>query len=152
MMADLQTIAPLLQGHPLVCSNNSGCQSKLRVLRAASIPLPCVETFLHQLSSARTSHRCINDIGQALCAGQYHRLMDIAQINGFESLISNDVESSYEQCTDVAGGKSVLRQPNLEVQLLITRAELIIVSSRMRFRTFQSMLAVAVRGYTKGKV
>ena len=114
-----------LQGHPLVCSNNNGCQSKLRVLRAASTHYPVLRQFLHQLSSARTSHRCIDDIDQALCAGQYRRLMDIAQSNGFESLISNDVESSYEQCTDVASGKSVLRQPNLEAQLLITHAELI---------------------------
>ena len=81
--------------------------------------------FLHQLSNARTSHRCIHDIDQALCAGQYRRLMEITESNGFESLISNDVESSYEQCTDMAGGESVLRQPNLEAQLLITHAELI---------------------------
>ena len=46
-------------------------------------------------------------------------------INGFESLICNDVEASYEQYTDVSGGKSVLRQTNLEAQLLITHAELI---------------------------
>ena len=114
-----------LQGHPLVCSNNSGCQSKLRVLRAASTHYPVLRKFLHQLSNARTSYRCIHDIDQALCAGQYCRLMEITESNGFESLISNDVESSYEQCTDVAGGKSFLRQPNLEAQLLITHAELI---------------------------
>ena len=29
-----------LQGHPLACSNHSGCQSKLRVLRAASTHYP----------------------------------------------------------------------------------------------------------------
>ena len=81
--------------------------------------------FLHQLPSARTSHSCIFDIDKALYAGQYSRLMEITQSTGFESLISNDVEASYEQCTDVEGGKSLLRQPTLEAQLLITHAELI---------------------------
>ena len=95
------------------------------VLRAASTHYPVLRKFLHQLSSARTSHRYIFDIDMALCAGQYSRLMEITQSNGFESLISNDVEASYEQCTDVADEKSVLRQPNLEAQLLITHAELI---------------------------
>ena len=65
------------------------------------------------------------DIDKALCTGEYHRLMEIAQSNGFESLISNDVGASYEQCTDIAGGDLVLRQPNLEAQLLISNAELI---------------------------
>ena len=55
----------------LFCSNNNGCQSKLRVLRAASTHYPVLRQFLHQLTSARTSHRCIDDIDQALCAGQY---------------------------------------------------------------------------------
>ncbi len=63
--------------------------------------------FLRQLSSARTSHRCIFDIDMALCAGQYSRLMEITQSNGFGSLISNDVEASYEQCTDVADDQSL---------------------------------------------
>ena len=35
-----------LQGHPLVCSNNSGCQSKLRVLRAASTHYPVLRKVL----------------------------------------------------------------------------------------------------------
>ena len=60
--------------------------------------------FLQQFSSARTGHKYIVDIDKALCTGEYHRLMEITQSNGFESLISNDVEASYEQCTDVAGG------------------------------------------------
>ena len=59
--------------------------------------------------SAPSLHRestdsLIVDIDKALCTGEYHRLMEITQSNGFESLISNDVEASYEQCTDVAGG------------------------------------------------
>ena len=81
--------------------------------------------FLQQFSSARTSHKYIVDIDKVLCTGEYHRLMEITQSNGFGSLISNDVEASYEQCTDVAGGDLVLRQLNLEAQLLISHAELI---------------------------
>ena len=61
--------------------------------------------FLQQFFSARTSHKyMVVDIDKALCTGEYHRLMEITQSIGFESLISNDVEASYEQCTDVAGG------------------------------------------------
>ena len=96
-----------------------------RVLRAASTHYPVLRKFLQQSSSARTSHKYIFDIDKALCTGEYHRLMEITQSNGFESLISNDGEASYEQCTDVAGGDLVLRQPNLEAQLLISHAELI---------------------------
>ena len=96
-----------------------------RVLRAASTHYPVLRKFLQQFSSARTSHKYIFDIDKALCTGECHRLMGITQSNGFESLISNDVEASYEQCTDVAGGDLMLRQPNLKAQLLISHAELI---------------------------
>ena len=46
-------------------------------------------------------------------------------MDGFEALLSNDVESSYQQCTDTVDVDSMLRQPHLESQLLITHAQLI---------------------------
>ncbi len=58
-----------------------------------------------------------------LCAGDFHTLMEITRMDDFETLLSNDVESSYEQCTDVVSADSVLRQPNLESQLEIINAQ-----------------------------
>ena len=43
----------------------------------------------------------------------------------FEVRLNNDVESSYEQCTHSADADSMLRQPRLESQLVITHAGLI---------------------------
>ena len=51
--------------------------------------------------------------------------MEITQVDRFEGLLSNEVESSYERCTDREHAGSALRQPNLEAQLLITQAGLI---------------------------
>ena len=65
---------------------------------------------------------CVFEIDKALCAANYCKLMEITNVEKLETLLSNDVDSSYEQSTDV---KSVLRQPSLETQLLITHASLI---------------------------
>ena len=46
-------------------------------------------------------------------------------MDDFDTLLNNDVESSYEQCTDSADADSMLRQPHLESQLVITHAGLI---------------------------
>ena len=35
-----------LQGHPLVCSNNGGCHSKMRILRSAATHYPVLRTLL----------------------------------------------------------------------------------------------------------
>ena len=51
--------------------------------------------------------------------------MEITEVDRFEGLLSNDVESSYEEWRDTEHAGSALRQPNLEAQLLITRAGLI---------------------------
>ena len=87
-----------LKGHPLVCSNDGGCQSKLRILRAASTHYPVLGNFMHHVHSAIRSHSCVHDIDEALCDGDFHALMEITNVDGIESLLSNDVESSYEQC------------------------------------------------------
>ena len=71
--------------HWFVRSSSGGCQSKLRVLRAASTHFPVLRHFLDKL----------------------------------ETLLSNDVDSSYEQSTDVI---SAIRQPSLETQPFITHA------------------------------
>ena len=86
---------------------------------------PVLRHFLHDVHSAIRSHTCVFEIDKALCDGNYHKLMEITNVEKLEALLSNDGESSYEQCTDVECADSVLRQPNLESQLLITHAGLI---------------------------
>ena len=60
-----------------------------------------------------------------LCANDFHALMELTKVDDFDTLFSNDVESSYEQCTGSADGDSMLRQPHLASQLLFTHAQLI---------------------------
>ena len=46
-------------------------------------------------------------------------------IRTFGALLKNDLDSKYEQCNDSECGDSVLRQPDLEEQLVLTHAALI---------------------------
>ena len=48
-------------GHPLVCHNDSKCNSKLRVLWVASAHSPMLRTFLSALYKARNGHVCFAD-------------------------------------------------------------------------------------------
>ena len=82
--------------------------------------------FLRHVHSAITNHKCVFEIDKALCTGNYKKLMNIANIEKFESLLCNEVEASYEQYAGVASVHSALRQPNLEEQLLINHAKLIV--------------------------
>ncbi len=43
-------------GHPLVCSNDGGCENKLRILRAASTHFPVLGSFLRLAYTAVRSH------------------------------------------------------------------------------------------------
>ena len=54
-----------------------------------------------------------------------NELMELTKVDDFDTLFSNDVESSYQQCTGSADGDWMLRQPHLESQLLFTHAQLI---------------------------
>ena len=46
--------------------------------------------------------------------------MEIANIRTFGALLKNDLDSKYEQCNNSECGDSVLRQPDLEEQLVLT--------------------------------
>ena len=39
---------------------------------------------------------CVLDIDKALCSGNYHKLMEITNVDMVDALLSNDVRSSYE--------------------------------------------------------
>ena len=113
------------KGHPIVCYCGSLCTSQLRILRASSTHFPILRQLLREVHGAIASHKCVLEIDEALSAGDYHKLMEIANIRTFGALLKNDLDSKYEQCNDSECGDSVLRQPDLEEQLVLTHAALI---------------------------
>ena len=112
-----------LQGHPLVCYNDGGCYSEIRILRSAATHFPVLATLLRLVYSAVNSHQCMQSMDKALSTGDFHTLMEITKLNDFEALLSNEVETTYEQCTEAA--KSQLLQPGVEIQLLTKHVQLI---------------------------
>ena len=62
-------------------------------------------------------------IDRALSIGDFHTLMEITKICDFETLLSIDINTSYEQCTEAAD--SVLIHAGVENKLLIEHAHLI---------------------------
>ena len=76
------------QGHPLVCSNDGGCYSKMHILRAAATHYPLLTKLMRLVYSAVNSHKCVQNIDNALSAGNYHTLMDITELIDFEALLA----------------------------------------------------------------
>ena len=62
------------QGHPLVCSNDGGCCSKLLILRAAATHYPVLTKLLRLVYSSVSV--CVQNIDNAPSAGDYHTLME----------------------------------------------------------------------------
>ena len=95
------------QGHPLICSNATGCSSKLKILRAASAHFPVLRTLQRNLYSALSSHRCIASLDKALSAGDFQALLAITKTDGFEGLFDgNGVTAKNQECdhrTNCAG-------------------------------------------------
>ena len=87
-----------LQSHPLVCFNDGGCCSQLRILRAASTHYSVLRTLLNHVHSAIRSHLVVLNIDKALHAGDLHSLMEVTKVRDFATLLTNDLDSSYEQC------------------------------------------------------
>ena len=111
-----------LKGHPLVCSNDGGCHSKLRIIRSAATDYPVLVTLSHHVW-ALCAHVGVQKIDRALSSGDFHTLMEITKIGDFATLLSNDINTSYEQCTEAAD--SVLTHAGVENNLLIEHAQLI---------------------------
>ncbi len=65
------------------------------------------------------------DIDKALLAGDFCALMEITNVVTFESVLSNDVQSSYELCTASVSADSMLRRPHLESRVLVVHGQLI---------------------------
>ena len=95
----------------------------MRILRSAATHYPVLTTLLRLVCSAMNSHQCVQNIDNALSAGDFHALMEVTKVTDFESLLSNEVETTYEQSTETADSGIV--QPGIEIQLLIKHAQLI---------------------------
>ena len=112
-----------LKGHPLVCFNDSGCHSKLRILTSVATHYPVLVTLSHHVYQAIGAHVGVQMIDRAMSSGDFHTLMVINKTCDFETLLSNDIDISYEQCTETAD--TVLIHAGVENKLLIEHAQLI---------------------------
>ena len=62
-------------------------------------------------------------INDALSAGDFHTLMEITKLTDFATLLSNEVETTYERCTETVD-KGIIHS-GVEIQLLTKHALLI---------------------------
>ena len=114
------------QGHPLVCFNDGGCTSKLRILRSAATHYPKLRIFLGHLYHAIQSHTTIYNIDAARNEGDFLALMEILKIDDLETLLDNNITSEYSKELDNSVNiESPLRDPNLESKLIIAHSKLI---------------------------
>ena len=137
-----------LQGHPLVRSNDGGCRSQLRILRAASTHYGVLRTLVDHVYTARRSHLCVVSIDKALGAGDFHSLMEITKVHDVADLLTADLDSSYQQSADDAGTVSVPQ--SLETQLLITHAQT--VNLKRKLMMTQYIPVVVVNACNSGSV
>ena len=117
----------------MVCSNDGGCYSKLRILRSAAMHFLVLGTLQCLVCSAVNSHQHVKNIVNALSAGDFHILMEITKLTDFETPLSNGVETTYEQSTKTA--ESGIVKPGIEIQLLTKNAQLIAELKRVHLRS-----------------
>ena len=84
-----------LKGHPLLCFNDSGCHSKLRILKSTATHYPVLVTLSHHVYQPIGAHVGVQMIDRAMSSGNFHNPMEIAKTCEFESLLSNDIDTSY---------------------------------------------------------
>ena len=77
-----------LKGQPLVCFNDSGCHSQLRILRSAAIHYPALVTLSHHVYQVIGAHVGVQIIDRAMSSGAFHTLMEITKTSDFESLLT----------------------------------------------------------------
>ena len=106
-----------LAAHPLVCSNNSNCQSKLRILRAVATHYPKLVTFMHQFYIVIRCLKVLEEIDKALWTGDLEYLISVSGVEGqLGKLFSKEVNVVYEMPVD--------KMQDVESSLLLTHAQL----------------------------
>ena len=125
-----------LLGHPLPCYQvDSGCPSRLRILRAASTHYLLLRQFLGLVYTAYKNHKMVHDIDVALCEGDFSKLFQVfgIQERHFGMLLKGNADNScrtdiIDQADDSTEQADTLQQPNLpdiESDLHIKYAHLI---------------------------
>ena len=79
-------------GHPLPCASGM-CNSKLRILRAASVHYPALRKLLHSVYMARKHHSIVGEIDNALSTYDYKALCNLMSIEECEDLIGETLKS-----------------------------------------------------------
>ena len=74
---------------------------------------------------ARNGHMCVSQIDEALCSGNLRALMVLSDLEHFDALFSNSVDSAFKPESVSDHDNCTFRKPKLESELLYTNAELI---------------------------
>ena len=116
-----------LSGHsPLCFTGDDECNSKVRILRAASTHYPILRSFLRAIYEVIRSHRCTAELDAALIGGDFNHMLKDCEIDDYDSLFSHWVWSSHKLSVSEVDD-SALRKPNLEHELQITHCKIIIL-------------------------
>ena len=70
-----------LKGHSLLCFTGDACNSKLRILRAASMHHAVLRSSLHAVYDAIRNHKCVAHLNDALHSGDFTYLMRACEID-----------------------------------------------------------------------
>ena len=97
-----------LAGHPPSCIT-SGCDSKLRILRAVSPHYPMLRRFLQHLYEAIRNHKLIDSIDCALKQGDFQSLCNTEDYNKTFGCVRSETSDT----TSVEDKPLVLQQPKL---------------------------------------
>jgi len=88
---DDMAVELLKLGHPQPCTVGT-CQSKLRVLRAASVHYPVLRKLLENVYAARRCHNFVKIIDEALHAANFNGLCKLIGVNDYTELIDEDAD------------------------------------------------------------
>ena len=117
-----------LAGHPLTCTV-SVCESKLRILRAASPHYPKLRRFLAALYESIRNHKHIFSFDQALQSGDFEMLVKLCYDDDYQKILSSatvmDTSSNVSSIQDAPIGLQQLKLPDLEADLYLGYAEMI---------------------------
>ena len=75
--------ASTLKGHSLLCFTGNECNSKLRILRAASTYYAVLRSFLHAVYDAIRNHKRVAHLDAALHSGYFTYLMRACEIDSY---------------------------------------------------------------------
>ena len=117
-----------LAGHPLTCTV-SGCESKLRILRAASPHYPKLRRFLAALYVRIRNHKHILSLDQALLSGDFEMLVKLCYDDDYQKILSSatvmDTSSNVSSIKDAPIWLQQLKLPDLEADMYLGYAEMI---------------------------